>query len=107
LALVGVPGGDRVITALSIWWTVGWIVGTVVVLLVAVLLLAITGLARKIQGEAQHLVTDLDSIATKTRPLHDVASTNAAVRAITRGLRGARGAAPALNKYRTSPGWRE
>ena len=100
-------GRNHVITALSIWWTVGWVVGTVVILLVAVLLLAITALARKIQGEAQHLVTDLDSIAGKTRPLHDVASTNAAVRAITRGLRGARGESPVLHKYRTSPGWRE
>lgn len=93
--------------ALSIWWTVGWVIGTVVVLLVAVLLLAITGLAKKIDGVAQELVTDLDSIATKTGPLQNVAATNTAVKTITRGLRAARGGDPALNKYRTSPGWRD
>jgi hypothetical protein len=96
-----------VITALSSWWTVGWAVGAVVVLLVAVLLLAITGLARKIDGVAQDLVTDLDSIARKTEPLQNVAATNNAVQTITRCLRKARGAAPVLDKYRTSPGWRE
>jgi len=89
------------------WWTVGWVIGAVVVLLVAVLLLAITGLAKKIDGVAQELVTDLDSIATKTGPLQNVAATNNAVKTITRGLRAARGGDPALNKYRTSPGWRD
>ena len=93
--------------ALSMWWTVGWVIGTMVVLLVAVLLLAITGLAKKIDGVAQELVTDLDSIATKTGPLQNVAATNTAVKTITRGLRAARGGDPALNKYRTSPGWRD
>lgn len=93
--------------ALSMWWTVGWVVGAVVVLLVAVLVLAITGLARKIRGEAQLLVTDLDSIAVKTRPLHDVGATNNAVRAIMRGLRIARGEhGSAYDRYSTSPGWR-
>lgn len=97
-------------TALSSWWTVGWVVGAVVVLLVAVLLLAIIALARKIDGSAQELVTDLDSIATKTQPLHDVGRTVNAVRAITRGLRIARGEktpVPSRHKYSTSPGWRE
>jgi hypothetical protein len=88
------------------WWTVGWAVGAVVVLLVAILLLAITGLARKIDGTAQVLVTDLDSIARKTEPLQHVAATNNAVITITRCLRIARGAEPVLDKYRTSPGWR-
>jgi hypothetical protein len=90
------------------WWTVGWIVGAVVVLLVAALLLAITALASRIGGEAEQLIGSLDSIATKTRPLHDVGSTNKAVRAITRGLRIARGeAGTAPNRYSTSPGWRD
>jgi hypothetical protein len=90
------------------WWTVGWVVGAVVVLLVAVLLLAITALARKISGEAELLIGNLDSIATKTRPLHDVGRTNKAVRAITRGLRIARGeSGSAPNRYSTSPGWRD
>jgi hypothetical protein len=42
-------------------------------------------------------VSDLGSIAAKTRPLHDVAATNNAVRTITRGLRIARGATPAAH----------
>jgi hypothetical protein len=46
------------------WWTVGWIVGAVVVLLVAALLLAITALASRIGGEAEQLIGSLDSIAT-------------------------------------------
>ena len=96
--------------ALSQWWTVGWAVGVVVVLLVAVLLLVITALARKIDGEAQALVTDLDSIARKTQPLHDVGITNNAVRTITRALRKARGETtpvPSSGAYSTSPGWRD
>lgn len=93
--------------ALSMWWTVGWVVGAVVVLLVAVLLLSITALAAKIGKSGRELVEDLDSIAAKTRPLHDVGRTANAVRAITRGLRIARGAGPATNKYSTSPGWRD
>jgi hypothetical protein len=92
---------------LSTWWTVGWAVGAVVVALVAILILTITGLARKVDTTAQELVGDLDSIAHKTRPLQDVGATNIAVVTITRCLRIARGAAPAVDKYRTSPGWRE
>jgi len=95
------------ISTVSSWWTVGWVVGGVVVLLVAVLLLTITALARKVDGVAQQLVGDLDSIARTTRPLQDVGATNIAVQTITRGLRAARGATPVLDKYRTSPGWRE
>jgi hypothetical protein len=93
--------------ALSMWWTVGWVVGAVVVVLVAVLLLTITALARKTDGVAKDLVSDLGSIAGKTRPLQDVGATNVAVRTITRCLCIARGGTPALDKYRTSPGWRE
>lgn len=93
--------------ALSSWWTVGWAVGAVVVLLVAILILTIVALAKKIDGEAQGLVTDLDSIARKTSGLHDVGRTNIAVRTIIRGLTIARGQTPAPHKYATSPGWRE
>ena len=93
--------------ALSSWWMVGWVVGAVVIALVAVLLLAITALARKTDGVAKDLVTDLESIARKTRPLQEVAATNHAVRTITRGLRSARGEAPLQDRYHTSPGWRE
>lgn len=93
--------------ALSQWWTVGWVVGAVVILLVAVLLLAITALARKVDGTAQELVADLNSIAGKTVPLQNVAATNLAVQTITACLRKARGAEPEQNRYRTSPGWRD
>lgn len=85
---------------------VGWVVGAVVIALVAILLLTITGLARKIDGTAGHLITDLDSIATKTRPLQDVGATNIAVRTITRCLCLARGGTPDVDRYHTSPGWR-
>jgi hypothetical protein len=95
------------VAALSSWWTVGWAVGAVVVLLVAVLILAITALAKKIDAEAQGLVTDLDSIARKTAGLHDVGRTNIAVRTIARCLRLARGEQPVVDRYSTSPGWRE
>jgi hypothetical protein len=96
------------VTALSMWWTVGWVVAAVVIALVAALILIIIAQVRKIDGEAQQLVNDLDSIARKTRPLHDVGRTNIAVRNITRGLRIARGEAGSVpSRYRTSPGWRE
>ena len=93
--------------ALSMWWTVGWAVGAIVVLLVAILLLLITGSARKIDGTAQGITTDLDSIARKTRPLQNVAATNNAVQTITACLRIARGEAPVVDPYHTSPGWRK
>jgi hypothetical protein len=93
--------------ALSNWWMVGWVVGAVVVALVAILLLTITALARKTNGVAKHLVGDLDSIAQKTRPLQDVGATNVAVQTITRCLRAARGGDPVVDRYHTSPGWRE
>lgn len=92
--------------ALSTWWMVGWVVGAVVILLVAILLLTITALARRIGGVATDLVTDLDSIAGKTGPLQNVAATNTAVRTITRCLQIARGGHPSVDRYSTSPGWR-
>jgi hypothetical protein len=95
-----------VTAALSSWWTVGWVAGAVVVLLVAVLLLTITALARKTSKTAEELIGDLDSIAVKTRPLHDVGTTNNAVKAITRGLTIARGGTPEAHPYANSPGWR-
>lgn len=99
---------DGLMGALSMWWTVGWVIGAVVILLVAALILAISALARRIDGEAEQLIGSLESIASKTRPLHDVSKTNMAVRAIMRGLRIARGeAGTAPNRYSTSPGWRD
>ena len=93
--------------SLSMWWTVGWAVGAGVIVLVAILLLAIIALASKTDAVALDLVTDLDSIATKTSPLRNVAATNNAVRTITTCLRAARGGAPVVDRYSTSPGWRE
>lgn len=93
--------------AVSTWWMVGWIVGAVVILLVAVLILTITALAKKVDGTAVQLVGDLDSIAQKTRPLQAVGATAIAVRTITACLRLARGEQPVQNKYSTSPGWRD
>jgi hypothetical protein len=93
--------------ALSSWWTVGWAVGAIVIALVAILLLAIIALAHKTDSVALDLVKDLDSIATKTGPLRNVAATNNAVRTITTCLRAARGGAPVVDRYSTSPGWRE
>ena len=52
-------------------------------------------------------MTDLDSIAAKTGPLQNVGATNNAVRTITACLLVARGGAPVVDKYHTSPGWRE
>lgn len=92
--------------ALSSWWTVGWAVGAVVVLLVAILLITITFLARRIDVVAEDLVTDLDSIAEKTVPLRDVGATNNAVVTIIRCLILARGGTPTVDRYHTSPGWR-
>ena len=89
------------------WWTVGWAVGAIVIALVAILLLAIIALAHKTDSVALDLVNDLDSIATKTGPLRNVAATNNAVRTITTCLRAARGGAPVVDRYSTSPGWRE
>ena len=93
--------------ALSSWWMVGWVVGAVVIALVAVLLLTITGLARKIDGTAGDLIKDLDSIATKTRPLQAVGrdGTTPCRRSP------AACASPAArrrrqDRYSTSPGWR-
>jgi hypothetical protein len=73
--------------ALSSWWTVGWAAGAVIVLAVAVLLLTITALARRIGGEAEEIVAGLGGISTKTDALRDVGRTGIAVRTITQCLR--------------------
>ena len=96
----------NVMVALSSWWMVGWVTAAVVVALVAILLLAIIALARKIDGTAVHLVSDLNSIAQKTRPIQDVGATNIAVQTIIRCLCLARGGTPKVDPYSTSPGWR-
>ncbi len=92
---------------LSSNWTLGWVIAAVVIVLVAVLLLTITALASRIDTVALDLVTDLDAIAEHTEPLQAVGVTNNAVHTITRCLRKARGEAPSVDRYSTSPGWRE
>jgi hypothetical protein len=73
--------------ALSSWWTVGWAAGAVIVLAVAVLLLTITALARRIDHEAREVVVGLGSITLKTDAIRDVGRTGIAVRTITSCLR--------------------
>jgi hypothetical protein len=73
--------------ALSGWWVVGWIGGVVVVAAVAVLVLAITALARRIASQADAITTALDGAREHTTPLFDVRATNSAIDRITRGLR--------------------
>ncbi|MGI8660059.1 MAG: hypothetical protein ACR2LH_03335 [Thermoleophilaceae bacterium] len=87
------------VVALSGWWTVGWLAFAAVVVVVAVLVLLITSVARKIDSEAREIVAGLDGVSGKTRALRDVGLTHVAVRRITNGLRRARGggAAPAPN----------
>lgn len=77
--------------ALSGWWTIGWAVGAVVVLVVALLILGITALARSITAEANELTGALNGIGTKTTALHDLGRTHVTLRKITNGLRRARG----------------
>jgi hypothetical protein len=81
------------VVALSGWWTVGWIAGAAVVVIAAVLLLVITGIARSIIKEAQEISHGLDGVTQKTMSLHDVSRTHQAVARITNGLRRARGEA--------------
>jgi len=76
-----------VILAIAAGWVIGWVLGVVVVLAVAVLVLTITGLARRIAGQAEAITTALDGARENTTPLWDVRVTNHAIDAITRGLR--------------------
>lgn len=77
--------------AISVYWYVGWIVGTVVVALAAGLLLWAIAQARKITGQAEAVTEALDGARENTAPLYDVGRTNLAVDRITRGLARARG----------------
>lgn len=76
--------------ALSTWWVVGWILGTAVVVIAAVLLLAIIGLGRRIVGQARNITAALDGAREHTEPLFDVSATNLDIDRITRGLAAAR-----------------
>lgn len=78
------------VTALSGWWYVGWVVGVVVVLIAALLLLAIIALGRRITRQADDITRALDGTREHTAPLFDVTRTNLAIDQITRGLRSVR-----------------
>jgi hypothetical protein len=75
------------VTALSQWWYVGWVVGVVVILIAALLLLAIIALGRRIARQADEITTVLDGVRENTAPLFEVRRTNLAIDQITRGLR--------------------
>lgn len=75
------------VTALSQWWYVGWVVGVVVILIAALLLLAIIALGRRIAGQADDITRALDGARDHTDGLYDVNRTNLAIDQITRGLR--------------------
>lgn len=76
--------------AFSGWWVVGWAGGAVVVALVALLVLSIIALARRISGQARDITAALDGARANTDALWDVRATNSAVDRIARGLRSAR-----------------
>lgn len=79
-----------VLTALSGWWTFGWVIGAVVVATAAVLLLVAIGLVRRITGQIEAVTAALDGARANTDGLWEVKRTNAAIQRITRGLAAAR-----------------
>jgi hypothetical protein len=79
-----------VLFALSGWWTFGWIVAGVVVVIAAGLLLAIIALGRRIVGQADDITAALDGARANTDGLWEVKKTNLAIDRITRGLAAAR-----------------
>ena len=75
------------VTALSQWWFVGWVVGVVVILIAALLLIAIILLGRRIARQADDITRALDGTRSNTSPLFDVTHTNLSLDQIARGLR--------------------
>jgi len=75
------------VTALSQWWYVGWVLGVVVVLIAALLLIAIIALGRRIARQAADITQALNGARDHTDALYDVKRTNLAIDQITRGLR--------------------
>lgn len=69
------------------WWVIGFVLGSVVVLLAAALLLTIIALGRRIVRQAGEIVVALDGARANTAPLFDVTRTNLALDRITRDLR--------------------
>jgi predicted Na+-dependent transporter len=77
-----------VIVALSTeaWWILGWVIGAVVVLIAALLLIAIIGLARRVVRQAGEITAALEGAAANTAPLYDLTRTNLALDRVHRGL---------------------
>jgi hypothetical protein len=73
--------------AVQTTWVIGWVGGVVIVAAVAVLVLTITALARRIARQADSITQALDGARENTIPLWDVRTTNSAIDRITRGLR--------------------
>lgn len=74
------------VLAFSGTWILGWGLGLVVVLLVAALVLAIAGVARRITRQAEEITKALDGARDNTVPLWAVKETNNKLARITGGL---------------------
>ncbi|MCW3010021.1 MAG: hypothetical protein JWO90_425 [Solirubrobacterales bacterium] len=75
------------VAAMSGNWVVGWAAGAVVVIVAAALIIAITGLARRITRQADDITQALDGARSHTDALFAVRMTNLALDRITRNLR--------------------
>jgi hypothetical protein len=76
--------------ALTVWWTVAWIAGILVIVVAALLLLVVIGLGRRIVRQAEEITAALEGTREHTDALFEVRETTAALDRITRGLRRAR-----------------
>lgn len=76
--------------ALSGWWTFGWVLGAVIVLVAALLLVAAILLVRRITGQIDEVTDALDGARAHTDGLWEVKRTNLLIERITRGLARAR-----------------
>ncbi len=75
---------------MSDWWLYGFVIGVVVVVVATVLILLVTGLARKVAGEIDELNAALAGASRKTRALQKLSTTSHHVTRITLGLAAAR-----------------
>ena len=73
--------------AIGIGWWIGWGIGVVVVLLAAVLLVAVIGLARRITRQGEDITAGIDRARENTGPLFALTRTNFALDRIARDLR--------------------
>ena len=78
--------------ALAVTWTIGWVLGVVVIAIAALLLLTLIAVGRRITLQAADITEALDGTRQNTAGLFDVRNTNLELDRITRGLARARGA---------------